>query len=725
MTDFRELQLAGGTFDMLQKAKLEIAVPDINKLMNVAQAFSPPAQATPSQVAAAANPTAASTSTPVKPMEPLQIGGGAVIDVSLTRDPATQTTHITIPQIAATKVSMVRGTRNYAFAKLITINLSADLTTENVTSKASTQPVQQIKQLQIIQMGGDLGGLAALSMPQPIAVTNLSSATPSANGKIALTGAIEPLMRLLSVIQDADPMPYRGDYAVNQNVATQNTQIGLNGDVTVNKLVVLQADGKPAFSEDKLVVADNLMADTTAKTATINDLSVNMTSSKAASVEIKGSLADWEVKRQFNNFTINLGYDLAKIWPIVKPMMSPAQQTQFADLKIAGQFQRTFNIGGSFPASAGGKVLAFNESIKSLTASGALGVQTLSTNGATLTNLEIPISLANGKVETLYADKPKAERAAKPAGFNGGTLDLSSMEVDLTSEVPRLSIGKNQKLVTHAAMNEILVRALGKYANSIFASSEKAKGNLDVTIAYCDNVLLGQQLQTDTTGKAKILFSLTNMELINPVSQQIVQSVASQIQGVGELATALGFAGAANGDTSKAKTLQGGVENGSIILENGKITEDITMQLVDSNTTAAASGANTTGSGKKHGSANAVATPGTPAAPGTPVNMALTVKGDMTLSDMSQNLAVNVPARLVGNAIGIKSVQDFLTQAFPNGIPFRMTGTPDKFALKPLVGMKDAAKDYLVGHFLTGNGKNGGDNGLGGLLDGLGKKKKK
>src|SRR6185437_2013197 len=277
-----------------------------------------------------------------------------------------------------------------------------------------------------------------------------------------------------------------------------------------------------------------------------------------------------------------LGYDLAKIWPIIKPMMSPAQQTQFADLKIAGQFQRTFKIGGSYPASADGKALAFNQSIKSLTMSGALAVQLLDTNGADLTNFELPLWLENGQLITLYGDKPKAERAAKPATLSGGTLDLSSIVVDLTGDVPRLSIGKNQKLVTHAAMNEILARALGKYANAIFANTEKAKGDLDVTIAYCDNVALGQQLQTDTTGKAKMLFSLTNMEIVNPVGMQFVKTVVSQIQGVQELAAAIpGLSNSANGDMSSAKTLKGVIENGSIVLENGKIDEDITMQLID------------------------------------------------------------------------------------------------------------------------------------------------
>ena len=113
---------------------------------------------------------------------------------------------------------------------------------------------EKVDNLKIEELSGDLGGLATLTMPEKISITNFSASTPSANGKIALNGTIAKLMEMLSVVQDADPMPYAGDYAIAQNVATDSAgAITLSGDATINKFAVL-SNGKPSFTEDKIVV---------------------------------------------------------------------------------------------------------------------------------------------------------------------------------------------------------------------------------------------------------------------------------------------------------------------------------------------------------------------------------------------------------------------------------------------------------------------------------------
>ena len=317
--DGAELDLKAAGLAMLRSAKLKVVVPDIQKAMNVAAALSPPS-------------TQPATT---QPSPPLQINGVAAVIAEVTRDG--QTTHITVPTLGASKVALARGRRSYIFAKPLGLKLNADLAAG-----------EKVDRIDVKQLDGDLGGLATVSMPQPITVTNLSASTPSANGKIALAGVIEPLMRMLSVVQDADPMPYTGDYEIAQNVSTDSSgAVKLNGNATINKFVVL-TNGKPSLSEDKIVVANDLVADTKAKTATINDVSLDMSSSKAAGVRIKGAISDWETQRKLDNITCDLSYDLAKLWTIVHPMLvTPGKEDSLKDLQVAGQFQRTFHVRGS------------------------------------------------------------------------------------------------------------------------------------------------------------------------------------------------------------------------------------------------------------------------------------------------------------------------------------------------------------------------------------------
>src|SRR5207249_12330413 len=123
-------------------------------------------------------------------------------------------------------------------------------------------------------------------------------------------------------------------------------------------------------------------------------------------------------KHQPKHINLDLSYDLQKPWPIVHPfLITPGQEDSYKHLQIAGQFNRTFHLSGNYPAG-----VAFNDAVKNLSGDGALAVAMLDTQGARIENLEVPITLDHGKLFTLYAGKPKAERAAKPASFNTGTL---------------------------------------------------------------------------------------------------------------------------------------------------------------------------------------------------------------------------------------------------------------------------------------------------------------
>jgi hypothetical protein len=659
------VKLGGGPLSMVEKAKVQIAIPDINKTMAVAQAFAPPST----------QPAVPST----QPVEPLRIGGGAVVNLDIARDAATNTLRINIPEMAASKVSLARGKRSYAFDKVIALKLVAELATETVSTSASTQPTEQIRQVRVAQLSGDLGGLATLSMPQPITVTNLSSASPSANGQIALSGVIEPLMRMLSVVQDADPMPYQGSYEVAQNVTSNAGQLQLSGNATVNKLVVI-SNGKPAFSEDKVVVTNDLVADTNAKRAQIRNVSLNMTSSQAAGVVIKGTVDQWDTQRKLDGVTLDLSYDLAKIWQIVKPMLSPEQQKSYEDMKLAGVYKRTFNVSGSYPATANNQPAEFNQSIKYLSADGAFAFDQLATNGLDIGKYELPITLRDGHVSTLYANKPKDQRAPVPAPCNGtGKLDLGSIDVDLTAPDPLLSIGKNQQLLSEVPLNPVLADRIGKYASFLFKDSSQASGLMSVTVLECDRVPLGELIQKPNSGKAKVVMAVRDLRLDGAVARALGQVAQLGSEGI-----------------------VGEVRDSSVTYANGQTVSDVSIFLTRK---------------------------------GTQVPLRFT--GGIGLANLSLRDAVfSIPPELFGN--------DELVRAFPGGIKLPVTGTTEKYKIASLASIAKQNLPGVLGGVLQdalgGKKKDEPRQGtttkpapspepsrdpLGGLLDQLGGLKKK
>ncbi|HEX8524960.1 MAG TPA: hypothetical protein VF669_22105 [Tepidisphaeraceae bacterium] len=699
-----ELKLnATNVFDKLSKANIDIAAPDLSRLYAVLQAFSPP-EAQPTADAAqpaaagdakkrkhASAQTAADTrSATTQPLAPLQVtSGGAHINLVVARDPKTQTTTITAPAFAVTKLGLARGAQKFNFDpnRAINLNFAAAVTTNPDTNPATTKPItEQIKQVQITQLGGDLA-VAKLEMPQPVTITGLSS-NPNANGTIRLTGALQQVTPLLAVMQGQPPKTYSGDYTLTQAITSSNNNIQLKGQIAVPNL---QTD--PQSKPQNFSVNNDLLADTQHKNATINDLTVAMPDTKALAVNLKGAVQDWETKRQFQNLAMNLSYDLAQLWPIIKPMLSPEQQEQYKDLKIAGQFQRTFNVGGNYPAN-----VPFNHAIQSVALDGGLAIGMLDTQGIAISDLELPVSLQGGKLTTLYANKPKGERAAKPAKFNEGTLDLSSILVDLTQDTMRVSIGKNQPLVRNASINELLSDNLGKYINPVFANSKRAKGLLNVTVNECQNIALGDAMKSPQSGRATITFSLSDMDIANPVGALMLGPI------INGAAQAFGGGGA----SGQAETFEGYIKDAVVTLDAGVTTQDITMQLVDPNTPRDAAG--------KRAQA---------------VEMPMSFKGKITMADLAQHLDVRIPPELVAKFIPDRDAKKAFSDAFPAGIPIIMRGTtkaPKVDTGNILAKIAEAQAKTQLQKVLGGgkdnkatDTKGGGksDNPLGGLLDQL------
>ncbi len=705
---------ATNIFDKLLKANLEVAVPDLPRLYSVMQAFAPAPAARAimadmaqlaadttakkkKKPAATAAPAAPDTSDPAattQPLEPLQVTSGeADIKLVVNRDPKTRTTSITAPVFAVTKLGLARGQQRFAFdpSRSINLNFAAAVTTNPESNPATTKPItEQIKQVQLTQLSGDLA-VAKLEMPEPLTITNLST-QPAANGAIKLTGAIQQMTPLLAVLQGQPAKTYAGEYTLTQNVSSQQNQIHLKGVVAVPNL---QTD--PQAKAQSFSVNNDLMADTVAKSATITDLTVAMPDTKAMGVNMKGKVVDWETKRQLEGVVMNLNYDLAQLWPLVKPMLSPEQREQYKDLKIGGQFQRVFNVAGSYPAN-----VPFNQAIQNVTMDGGLAIGLLDTQGIAVSDLELPLSLQAGKLTTLYANRPKAERAAKPAKFNEGTLDLSSILIDLTQDTMRASIGKNQPLVRNASINALLSDTLGKYVNPVFANSKRAKGLLNVTVNECQGVALGDAMKTEKSGRATITFSLSDMDIANPVGALLLGPVIGAVGG---------------SVTGQAETFEGYIKDGVVTLDRGKTTQDVTLMLMDLGANAGAAGAPPVDRAKI-------------------VHMPLSFKGNIELATLKELLNVSLPPQLVAKFIPDRSFKSAMVDAFPNGIPIIMKGTtkdPKVDTGNILSKIAEAqAKAQLQKVIGGGEKSSGGKDGqkgskdpLGGLLDQLGKDKKK
>jgi hypothetical protein len=251
----------------------------------------------------------------------------------------------------------------------------------------------------------------------------------------------------------------------------------------------------------------------------------------------------------------------------------------------------------------------------------------------------VPFVLTKGQVQLIYAGKSGAERLPKPASVNGGTLDLAGIVVDLTQPDPRLSVGKNQRLLRQVSINPALGNTLGKYINPVFPNSKQAKGLLDVTVQYAERVALGEALKSKDSGRARIVFSLSEMDIANPLGSLLI----------GGLAQGLGAGG--NFAGPQADTFQGQIKDAVITLEAGRTTQDVTLSLAD---------------------------PDRKDARGNPLIMPLRFTGDIGLL-----------TKFIRN----DQLEKNLNIAFPSGIPLTMTGT----TLQPQIDFSGVMQSFIEG----------------------------
>jgi hypothetical protein len=290
-----------------------------------------------------------------------------------------------------------------------------------------------------------------------------------------------------------------------------------------------------------------------------------MESTKALELKLSGNVLDYSTRRRMENVAGTIGYDWAKLWEIVKPMVSKETQENLK-LRIAGQSQRQFALGGSYPAvGADGKPLPFNEAIKSLTGHFEGGFQMLDVNGLQVQNLELPLTLDAGKLTVAYHDKPQGQNLPPPADCNSGKLNIGGAVVDLTEEAPRLSMPKGTKLLSGATLNPVFSDMFGGMINNpLFVSPSEARGLVDITVVQCDRLPLDSLVlknARENDGRAEFLFSIKEVFLGNST-----------------LMEALKLAGQAE----FARSLQGEIRESRVIIERGQTRQDVTINTSES-----------------------------------------------------------------------------------------------------------------------------------------------
>jgi hypothetical protein len=420
-----------------------------------------------------------------------------------------------------------------------------------------------------------IGTTVGLADQKPIVVSNLGDpANMSVEGGIHVNGDLARLARVAETFAGAKPnsYPYQGQLDLNEQFAklALDPRLHLRGGGSITKFVVMGQPGpkgEPAptlFSEPNVTIKNPLDFDLKTLSVLIdkaNPIAVALNSTGAAGVSVSGTINDVALKRQIaddNPVSIVLSYDLAKLWPIVKPLLSPSQQQTYADMVISGKQSRQFKVSGSLPADR-----PFGQAVTMLKADGYLTIDSVSTQGITLQNFDFPIDLTGGVLRTVYADRPEGGNTAQPATCNGGTLDLGVITVDLRTDPMLLYVSGATAAGPHYILKDVSINPamsksiMGKVLNNpAFVGANQARGLVTVSILQVDHLPLSGLMTQDSPlnkGTAEVQYSVKELQLGS------------------ELLAVFGNA-----------SVSAEIDNADVKFARGKVTEDTTM-MIDGN----------------------------------------------------------------------------------------------------------------------------------------------
>jgi hypothetical protein len=551
---------AVGPLDMLQSVSIEVTGVDLVKIDSVINMLF-------NQAAA----PAPGVTTVVVAAPPVVTSGTAELKVDVSRSGDTTTANVSEATVHGLAIQSAGSTTSWPSD--ITAKLSAAVESrDNATPDMAI--TDQIASASITSLAVDsgIGTTIGLTDQKPIVATNLSDpANMLVQGGVDIDGDVAKVARVAEAFggAKANSYPYSGHFHFNESVAKAASQplLQLRGGGNVTDFVVMGQPGpngataQPVFSESNISIQNPLDFDFKSLSLIIdkaNPITVALNSTGAAGLGISGEIDDLALKRQIrddNPILIQLSYDLAKLWVIAKPMLSPSSQQTLADLVISGKESRQIKLTGSLPADK-----PFNQAVANLSGGGYLTVDSLSTQGITLTNFDIPFSITNGILRTVYPDQPESSNAPHPATCNGGTLDIGVFRVELTQDpilvyLPRVNRGAPLNILNNVSLNTAMSKSvMGKFLNNpAFVGANQAQGLVTVTILHLEKVPLSSMLTADSAQ--------------NPALVQVQYSVTG-LQLGSELLSVFGN-----------ESVSANINNAQVSFARGRVNEDTTMMI--------------------------------------------------------------------------------------------------------------------------------------------------
>jgi hypothetical protein len=501
-----------------------------------------PAPAAPAPAPAAAPAEPADAEQPLPPLEMVSGSANGTVNVAFSGEGQ----KIDVQDMRISNLALRRGPGAFQAEQDMLINLAA-------TMRGS----EEASEIRVESLDANLG-VARATLVTPFVMRTLPSGSNETSGTLKVDGQIDRISRLLEALQGqpaGEGFPYGGTLAMTQAITSSGDATTIKGDLRATDFVVYQA-GKPAFTEKQLQLKQDVRINSASESLSLDNLVLDMASSKALRLTLAGAIRQWQTTRVFDNVKADVSYDLAQLWPIIRPLIAEAPE-DYKDLVIAGTDNRTFILRGSYPA---GK--PFHEAIKSLEADGGFAVGQFSYLGINIDKLEIPVTLRKGVMETAYSDRPRARRYAPPAICNGGELNLAGIFVDLGFEQPRLSIPKDHKLLTGVTMNPLFSdNILGTFINPTFVDPEEAQGLVDIQIVACEKVPIGDLIKGRNDGRAEILMSIREVNIGNKFVNQLV--------------------GALKPNAFRNGALQGNINNARLVIQNGQLSQNLAIQVED------------------------------------------------------------------------------------------------------------------------------------------------
>jgi hypothetical protein len=372
-------------------------------------------------------------------------------------------------------------------------------------------------------------------------------------------GQLSALLVALGFIGDpqGERQPYGGGYRLEQRLAAGKDGLAATGKLDLNDFVVA---GGSSFSEKAIRFANDVTLDSAKDTLSLRNVTLAMESTKALELKLAGNVLDYSTKRRMDNVAGTIGYDWAKIWEMVRPMLSKEQQENLK-LRVEGQAQRQFALGGSYPAVADdGRALTFRESIRSLTGYFQGGFRVVAINGLEVQNLDLPLTLREGKLTVAYHDRPKGQNLPPAADCNSGKLNIGGATVDLTEEAPRLNMPPGTQLLAGATLNPVFSDKFGHLINNpMFVNPTEARGLVGITVARCERLPLDSLIlknATENDGRAEFVFSINEVYLGNNALMEALKLV---------------------GQADFATSLQGAIRDSRVVIERGQTRQDVTI----------------------------------------------------------------------------------------------------------------------------------------------------